>query len=270
MGSKSKFSHSSFLMRVGFLQNNPKILKVRENLDAALSLIRGKEADLWVFPEFFATGYTFKSKKEVAQVAEKVPGGLTTGVLLEFTRKRGCAVVAGLVESSGTRFYNSCVLVHRGKVSVYRKTHLFGNEKKFFTPGDSGFKVQDVSGTKVGMMICFDWFFPEAARTLALKGAEIIAHPSNLVLPWGPEAMKIRSLENRVFTVTANRTGAERGLRFIGQSQVVSSKGQVLKRAGREEAAASVLIEPALARDKKVTPLNDLFRDRRPRRYSVG
>jgi len=127
----------------------------------------------------------------------------------------------------------------------------------------------------VGVMICFDWIMPEVARTLALKGADIIAHPSNLVLPYCPAAMITRSVENRVFTVTCNRVGVEervRGARleFIGTSQVVSPRGEVLARAGRRGESVSVVeIDPVEARDKRVTPANDLFRDRRPRLYDL-
>ncbi|MFO0767873.1 MAG: nitrilase-related carbon-nitrogen hydrolase [Nitrospiraceae bacterium] len=96
------------------------------------------------------------------------------------------------------------------RLGCYRKTHLFFEETLFFDPGDSGFQVWDVGGAKVGVMICFDWFYPESARTLALMGADIIAHPSNLVLPHCPDSMVTRCLENRVFSITANRIGRAR------------------------------------------------------------
>lgn len=254
--------------RAGFVQNSPKFLRVRENVEGALKMMARGRADLWVLPEFFATGYNFKSKSEAARVAEDASGGYTIQTLQAHSEKQGCSIVAGFVERSGSRLFNSAVLIDGAKIHLYRKTHLFGNEKKFFSPGDTGFKVWTVRGVSVGIMICFDWFFPEAARSLALAGAQIIAHPSNLVLPWGPQAMKIRSLENRVFTVTANRVGLERGLRFIGQSQIVSSAGKILAQAPKDRPATAVeALDPSLAKDKKVTRLNDLFRDRRPRMY---
>ena len=84
-------------------------------------------------------------------------------------------------------------------------------------------------------MICFDWFFPESTRTLALGGADVIAHPSNLVLPHCPEAMPIRALENGVFTATANRIGTEsngrESLTFIGRSRICSPRAEVLAEA---------------------------------------
>jgi predicted amidohydrolase len=121
-------------------------------------------------------------------------------------------------------------------------------------------------------MICFDWLFPESARCLALDGADILLHPSNLVLPYCQDAMRTRCLENRVFAVTANRCGAEEGrgeqLRFTGSSQVTGPRGEVLSRAPEHREHLEVLeIDLAQARDKRVTPRNDLFASRQPDTY---
>ena len=124
------------------------------------------------------------------------------------------------------------------------------------------------------MMICYDWIYPESARSLALAGADIICHPSNLILPYCPDAMITRSIENRVFTITANRTGTEaRGgkppLTFIGQSQVTSPKGERLVRFGPEEEGIKVTeIDIQMARNKRITPKNHLWEDRKPKLYS--
>lgn len=117
-------------------------------------------------------------------------------------------------------------------------------------------------------MICFDWFFPESARTLALKGAEIIAHPANLVMPYAPRAMPIRALENRVYTITADRVGEERGLKFIGKSLIASPKAEVLSIASEtEEEIGVVEIDLNLARNKRLNDMNDIFKDRREEYY---
>lgn len=256
--------------RVGFVQNRPKILALRENTERCLALMAAKTADLWVLPEFFAAGYRFNSRQEVERAAERFPDGPTCRALRAFAEERDCAVTGGFVEKAGGRFYNSAFLFAPRRTVLYRKTHLFGREKLFFSPGNTGFEVHAVAGVRVGLMICFDWFFPESARALALKGADVLAHPSNLVLPWGPEAMKIRSLENGVFSVTANRTGRERGLRFIGQSQIVAPDGRVLAHAGRDREEAQVrTLDVFRARNKGLTPQNHRFRDRRPGFYGV-
>ena len=254
------------MFRVGVLQNDPQFLKAKANTERALRLMERQPADLWVLPELFASGYNFKTKAEAAKCAEPV-GGPLTKLLQEWTSARGCAVVAGFPEKAGKKLYNSALFVNGDKVRCYRKTHLFGNEKTFFAPGDSGFFVEQVKGVPVGVMICFDWFFPESMRTLALKGARVVAHSANLVLPWGPEGMKIRSLENRCFAATSNRIGTERGLRYIGSSQVTAPNGGLLARLGEEERAFVVDINPDLAGNKKVHPNNDLFADRRPAFY---
>ncbi len=118
-------------------------------------------------------------------------------------------------------------------------------------------------------MICFDWRFPESARTLALAGADVVAHPSNLVLPHCPQAMITRCLENRVFAVTADRVGTEERipgspLRFIGQSQVVDPDGNILIRASETDEEIQIVdIDIEKARNKSINAYNDLFKDRR-------
>ncbi len=264
-------------MRVGYFQFAPVFGAVATNLETVAKRLAGIQCDLLVLPELFSTGYQFVSKDEVAALAEPVPGGATTSRLLELARAHHLYIVAGVAERAGRRCYNSAVLVGpSGVVGIYRKTHLFFEETLFFTPGDTGFEIHDIGKAKVGMLVCFDWFYPEAARTLALKGAEILCHPSNLVLPHCPDAMVTRCLENRLFAITANRTGfEERGgkerMTFIGTSEVVSPRGRVLSRASRdEEALAIVEVDPAEARNKALNAYNDLFRDRRPSCYSLG
>jgi predicted amidohydrolase len=110
------------------------------------------------------------------------------------------------------------------------------------------------------------------ARLLALEGADLIAHPANLVHPFCQDAMITRSLENRVFSVTSSRTGEEhaagRTIRFAGRSQIVSPRGARLAQAdATEECVRTAEIDVAEARDKRVTERNDLFLDRRPDLY---
>ena len=261
-------------MRVGYFQFDPVFGEVLHNLDVVATRLEAVEADLIVLPELFASGYQFLSKDEVLRLAEPVPDGLTTKRLMDLARRRGLTIVAGLPERAGMQCFNSAVMVGpKGFIGCYRKTHLFFEETLFFTPGDSGFHVWDIGMAKVGVMICFDWFYPEAARTLALQGADIIAHPSNLVLPHCPDSMVTRCLENRVFSVTANRIGSEaRGgkdrLTFIGMSEVVNPRGHIVQRAPREMEDLSIVdIDPTEARLKALNAYNDLLRDRRPRLY---
>lgn len=259
-------------MKIGFVQFAPEFGQVRKNLASIERLVAGKRADLLVLPELCLTGYCFASRAEARLLAEPADG-LSMMFLKRLARQEGTALAVGFAERRGGKTFNSAALITPGGLAgLYRKTHLFRDEKRWFSPGDTGFPVFRLGAVKIGMMICFDWIFPEAARTLALRGAQVICHPSNLVLPHCPASMPVRALENRVFTVTANRTGHEsRGgqdLRFIGHSLVCGPDRRVLASAGaRGECVRMAEVDPARALDKRMTPRNDLFRDRRPRHY---
>jgi predicted amidohydrolase len=263
-------------MRAGFFQIDTEFGNKEKNFEKVRSALNDAELDLLVLPEFFATGYQFASADEVDELAEPIGSGLTTEFLSGLCRERGMFIVAGLPERDGDSFYNSAVFAGpEGVVGVYRKTHLFYEENLYFTPGDTGFRVWDTKLGRIGIMICFDWFFPESMRTLALMGAEVVAHPSNLVLPHCPGAMPVRCLENHVYSVTANRIGVEHRkegepLRFIGRSLISSPHGKVLASAPENrEILLFADIDPAGARDKALNAFNDLFRDRRPEKYSL-
>ena len=263
-------------MRVGYLQFDPIFGETKKNLDLVCARLEKVECDLLVLPELFATGYQFVSKSEVESLAEAVPDGPTTRRLSALARDRRMYLVAGLAERRGSHCYNAAVLLGPdGLIGLYRKTHLFFEETLFFTPGDTGFHVWEAGGAQVGIMICFDWFYPEAARTLALQGADILCHPANLVLPHCPDAMVTRCLENQVFSITANRIGSEqRGgktrLTYVGQSEIVTPAGRILHRAPLDREEFTVLeIDPAEARNKSLNPYNDLFRDRKKEHYLI-
>lgn len=261
---------------VGYVQTRPRFGEVESNVERALNLASKVEADLLVFPELFNTGYLFESREEAVRLSEGLEGP-TVRALAKFAAETSTALVAGFAEldpESGQPYNSAVVVDGTGDVrGVYRKVHLFNEEKVWFEPGDLGFRVFNVAGARVGVMICFDWFFPESARVLALSGAQIIAHPANLVLPYAQTAMLARSIENRVFTVTANRVGEDarpsgKKIGFTGQSQVTSPGMEILVRGPRDrEHVAVVTIDPGEADDKRVTERNDLFRDRRPDLY---
>ncbi len=256
-------------MRVGFLQTFPVFGEKNRNISSVIPEIRRLNSDLLVLPELFNTGYQFTSKEECLSLAETVPDGRTTKALVDVSKEKRLHIVAGLAEREGSHCYNSAVLVGpKGFIGCYRKLHLFSHEKQWFEPGNTGLSVYDIGHARVGVMICFDWFFPEVARYLALKGADIICHPANLVLPYCPQAMITRCIENRIFAITANRTGIEKrsveALTFIGASQIIGTKGEVLYRASPDqEESVTVDIDPNKARDKHITPVNHLFNDRR-------
>jgi 5-aminopentanamidase len=259
-------------MRLAVVQMNPAFGRNEVNIHTATEQMRQVPADIYVLPELFNTGYNFASLEEVDRVAEKSDGA-TFRAMVGFAQRNSCYVAYGFAERAD-QLYNSAALVGpSGLLGIYRKVHLFDRESLFFKPGNLGFQVFGLPFGKVGLMICFDWMYPEAARSLALKGAHLIAHPSNLVLPFCPDGMVTRCLENRVFAATADRVGREqRGehdIRFIGTSQIVSPKGAVLARLGREEEAIAVVeVDLGDADKKRINQHNDLLAGRRPDQYN--
>jgi predicted amidohydrolase len=254
-------------MRVGFYQFEPESRAVERNLARIETVLDHARADLVVLPELCTTGYLFRDRAELARHAEDVPSGPTC--------RRLAAVVAGLPERAGSRVFNSSVLfTSEGDIHVYRKSHLFLDEKDIFDPGDTGFPVFEVDFVKVGMLVCFDYIFPESARSLALAGCQVVCHPANLVLDYAQWMTLTRAAENRVFWVLANRTGTEtlgdRALTFTGRSQLVDPRGRLLYRAGVDSEELPVIdIEPEQALDKLATPRNHLLDDRRTDLYRL-
>jgi|TARA_Y100000294_G_C8561529_1_gene339263 predicted amidohydrolase len=258
-------------MKVGFIQTNPEFGRVKENTNNIIEKLKEIDADLIVLPELFNIGYNFKDKEELLNYAETA-NGETAIALQRVAREKDICIVAGIAEKDENKdiVYNSAIMVTKDKINVYRKTHLFDNEKKIFEPGNTGFNVFGYKNAKIGMMICFDWVFPEAARTLALKNCDIIAHPANLVLSYCPETMKTRAIENGVFTITCNRFGKEKGLDFIGMSQITDTKGNILYRASEDKEEIKVVeINIEEARSKSMTKNNHLFEDRRTEMYEL-
>ncbi|NOU61008.1 nitrilase-related carbon-nitrogen hydrolase [Marinifilum caeruleilacunae] len=234
-----------------------------------LLLQKAKDADLIVLPEMANTGYNFDSKKQAYALSEPAQNSLFVEFLINQCKRYNFALVTGFAEKEGEKLYNSALLIDEsGVVSTYRKLHLFMNEKNIFEAGDIDLEVIDYKGTKLGMLVCFDWMFPEAWRKLALQGAELILHPSNLVLPYAQSVIPSYALVNRMYIATANRVGSEKDLTFTGQSVIAGCKGEILAKAGVEtEEVLMVDIDPSLALNKMITPLNDAFEDRRTDKY---
>ena len=180
----------------------------------------------------FATGYSFRDPPEVLSLAEPFPEAPTVGRLAGLERGDRRGDRGRVPRARGEGVFNAAASSPAGAARhSYRKIHLFGFEPEVFEPGDGGLALVEHEGFRVGVMICFDWIFPEVARALALAGADAIAHPSNLVLPFCQQAMPVRALENGVYTLTANRVGREHrpprpALRFTGESLVVSPRGR--------------------------------------------
>ena len=260
-------------MTVGFVQFAPTLGDLSATIRSLERLLEQSHgADLLVLPELCNSGYNFESSEQAKGLSEPVADSRFLDYLSTYCAKLNCHIVTGFNERVGDRLFNTAVLIGpNGLRGSYRKLHLFYNEKSHFAPGDKGLEVFDIGCARIGILICFDWIFPEVWRILALKGADIICHPSNLVLPdLAQRGVPAHALMNRVYTITANRTGTEGDLTFTGRSIICDTKGVVIASATRDEACVRIVeIDIATARTKSVTSRNDLFADRRPDEYGL-
>jgi len=260
-------------MKVGYYQFRPMFGKAEQNVKKVVNALQDVDADLVVLPELAFTAYHFKDRNELKTLAEDPARSPTVETLIKLCQQKGMYLVTGFAEKSKDKLFNSALLIGpNGIEHTYRKLHLFSEEKNIFDAGDIPLQVNTVKDVKVGMLVCFDWVFPETMRALTLQGAEVIAHPSNLVLSFCQEAMITRCLENRVFAITTNRFGADSRphgeIKFTGKSQIVAPGGVLIKRAASQREVLFVTeIDPSLSHDKTITALNDLIEDRRPEYY---
>ncbi len=263
--------------QVALAQFDPVRKNVNANIKKIKRLVSGLQVDLLVLPELSNTGYMFNSMPDLKPYSEPGDGsGKFLSALRSISKSTQGLIIAGYSELDKGKLYNSAAAVSPdGVIANYRKIHLYLNEKDLFESGDTGFSIVEWKNVKIGIMICFDWVFPEAARTLALAGAQIIAHPANLVLPYCQSAMVTRSIENRIFTITANRIGKEKlgkdSLLFTGQSQMTSPDGKILYRGPKNKPTVHITsIDPEEALDKSISKRNDLFKDRRTGSYQLN
>ena len=265
-------------IRVSCIQFEPIFGAVDANMARASDLVRAAAAAgsrLIVLPELASTGYVFESAAEAAALAEPVPDGPTTRAWAALAAELGVHIVAGIAESAGDTLYNAAVIVGpEGYIGTYRKAHLWDQENVFFARGDLGFPVFDTALGKVGVAICYDGWFPETFRQLALGGAEIVCIPTNWVpmpdQPEGEAAMantlhRAAAHTNGLFIACADRVGVERGQPFEGQSLIIGPKGWPLAGpASRDRTETlSALVDLDAAGRKDLNAFNSLLRDRR-------
>jgi len=262
-------------LRIAVIQFTPEFGKKEENLSRLDSLLAEPRADIIVLPELCTTGYLLLNREEVARAAE-TKDGRTVAFFREAARRLSAVVVAGFAERDGLKLYNACLVAvpEDDRLYIYRKTHLFYKEQHGFDPGDTGFFVihDDFRDIKIGPMICYDWRFPESARTLALLGADLIVCPANLVTTSWRRVIPARAIENKVYLALANRAGVEARagdrLKFKGRSAIYDYHGTVLTKAGLgEDEIVLADIFPLKTRDKSFNPINDILQDRRPELY---
>ncbi len=244
----------------------------RNGAEAARLLERAGKAGarLVVLPELCVPGYNFRTVKEARNSSEDVPGGPTTRSWEVVAKQFGMYIVGGVCEMSDEGLHNSAVLIGpEGYLGAYRKLHLWDKEKLWFVPGDS-LQVYETSLGRLGLMICYDNYFPEVARGLAGLGAEVICHPTATEDPFDMDINRVRSVENGVYIASANLVGSERKVRFVGRSQVTGPRGRVAcSLAGAAEGVAFATFDrKGLVRARRIGNANSVLSDRRPDVYS--
>jgi predicted amidohydrolase len=265
------------MIRLATIQFTPVHRDREANLDAIGNVLAPVDADIIVLPELCTSGYFFVSREELAPLAE-APGGVACRFFQRFADEKRAIIVAGMPEASGELFYNSVFVFCPGVAEplIYRKAHLFYKERFVFEPGDTAFPVirDERLDLSIGIMLCYDWRFPEVSRVLALGGAELIACPSNLVTDAWRKVMPARAIENKLYVAVANRCGTETNggetLLFKGCSAVYDPWGEAVALAGAEgDAVLLAEIDPQSCRDKSFNEFNDIFADRRPELYGA-
>lgn len=275
-------------VKIAIVQNNPQagLANKQNNLASSLRYIE-EAADSWanlvVFPELTSSGYMFETRSEAFEHGESIEDGASVRMWKEAARQRRIHIAAGLVEREGPAIYNTSVLIGPdGVIGKYRKTHLWGDEKLYFSPGNSGLPVFDTELGRIGMVICWDNWFPETLRILAVQGADIVCALNNFS---NTPDMRIddsgrcmasylimsHAHMNGIFVAAANRVGTERGETFIGCSLLAGPQGWPIVAAGAEDETMLLAdIDLSQSRDGSVWgPYNDLYRDRRTDIYDA-
>jgi predicted amidohydrolase len=236
----------------------------RQAVDEAARL----KTDCVVLPELHLTG--FVAPDRLPHVAEAWPGHTLAG-LIERAASRRMGLCTSFVEAAEDgSVSNTAVLAGPdGRIlSTYRKTHLFDAERRLYTPGNELAEPVDFLGAATGLLVCYDVEFPEAARILALAGAERILIPSANMAPWGPRHrvfVTARALENHLFVAYCNRCGEGPGMTYCGGSVIIDPMGEVLCEAGAEEAVICAEIDMDVL--TKSTEVFDYRLERRPDLY---
>ena len=267
-------------LRVAACQIDPRIGEVEANLariGVAVAYAAAGGAVLAVLPEAAITGYAFTSIDEALPVARRA-GVSAHNAIAALAAQHGLTVICGTLEAQGSEVFNTALVATvDGRRYEYRKMHLpFLGVDRFATPGPDAPSVIEASGMRIGVLICYDLRFPEAARMCALDGADLIALPTNwpVGVDFHPGIFApARAAENHCYLLAADRVGVERGVTFIGRSLLVDYDGKQLAIAS--DTAEELLvgeIDPEAARKTHVRRRPgehewDTMADRRPGLY---
>lgn len=268
--------------RVAAVQLAPVVGRLADNQDAASAAIIDSirdGADVIVLPELATSGYVFEDIHEARSVALGADADTFDAWARLASERSGVVVVAGFAElgTDGSLYNSAAVLDASGLLGVYRKVHLWDQEKRFFQPGDAApLAVETVHG-RVGVMICYDLEFPEWTRLAALSGVDLLAVPTNWPLVDRPAGERVPEVQigmaaarvNRMAVVCADRSGTERGVDWSEGTTIIGADGWIVDSVGAGLGTAWANIDTAASRDKRLTDLSHVFGDRRPGLYGA-
>ena len=276
--AKNKGRHEAEI-RIACIQMEPKVGRKKANVAKSLELLgkaAGRGAKLAVLPELANSGYVFETREEAFALAEKIPRGPTTQAWCAAAAEHDLHIVAGIAEREGQTLFNSAVVIGpEGYIGTFRKVHLWNEENLFFEPGNLGFPVFHTPIGRIGAMICYDGWFPEGYRLLALQGADLICVPTNWVPIPGQDSKReamanilcmAAAHSNSVFVAAADRVGRERGQPFIGQSVIVSYTGWPIAGPASSKEEEIIYADANLSdarRSRNWNEYNQVLRDRR-------
>jgi agmatine deiminase len=276
-------------VRISLIQNSVSA-NTGKNLEKTLGLARKAAeagAEIICLQELFRTPYFPQDEAEDASIyAETIPGE-STEAFSALSREKGITVIVPLYEKSEPgKMYNTAVVIEKGVIisSPYRKVHIPHDplffEKSYFHPGDK-YQVYDCSRARIGVLICYDQWFPEPARALTLMGAEIIFYPTAIGWIRGMEdgdegdwrdawetVQRGHAIANGVHIAAANRVGTEANLHFWGSSFVSDAFGGIIARGG-EKTDEVVMAEVSLSMNTQVREGWGFLRNRRPETYAI-
>jgi len=267
-------------LRVAACQIDPQIGEVDRNLARiarAVDDAAAAGAVLAVLPEAAVTGYAFASLDEALTVARRA-GAVAADAIAGLAESHRMTIICGTLEAQGDEVFNTALIATPdGRRYTYRKMHLpFLGVDRFATHGPEPPSVIEVGGLRIGVLICYDLRFPEAARVCALDGADLIALPTNwpVGVDFHPGIFApARATENHCYLLACDRVGTERGTTFIGRSLLIDYDGHQLAVASDTEEELLVgEIDPEAARETHVRRLPgehewDTIADRRPGLY---
>lgn len=251
-------------MKVASLQLDVRLGDKKRNIDKIEQLI-SKPVDIVVLPELFSTGYFHKNFNELMRLSENIPDGYTTQELHRIAKKKDCYLIGAIIENDlDSLFITAVVVGPEGFVGKQRKIHLTDDEKEFYSRGENS-EIFDIRGCKVGVIICFEGWFPESSRKLMVKGAQVICHSLLTCQEKSLDIIRVRAMENKTYFIVSNSISTEYKdgvpIKFRGDSRIIDYDGNILINANNEEAMIFTEIDEKAVEIKSLEDCKDLINE---------